>query len=161
MLNGNDVTTSNQYLIFSLGEENFALTIGSVREVTNLTSITGIPNCPDHLKGVINLRGNIVSVVDLHEKLRVDDVEQTVDTCIVIAEVGKDEHMIHMGIVVDAVKDVVYLSNDQIEPAPKVGSKLNPDYIYGIAKIGDDFIIILDIEAILDTEEPLQELIDH
>lgn len=143
------IAESCQYLTFTLGEEEFALEITKAREVVNYTNITRVPRMPEHLLGVINLRGNVVSVIDLRSKLGISVMEETPDTCIVIVEVNMDGDMLQMGVLADSVREVLHLDPDQIEPPPKVGTKLDPEFIQGIGKREDSFVIILNIDRII------------
>jgi len=142
-----------QYLTFTLGEETFAIEIINVREVTDYTEITVVPRMPAWLRGVINLRGNVVSVIDLRLKLGMAPSERTVDTCIVIMEVRLEGDVMPVGIVADSVQEVIHLLPEQISPAPKVGIGLNTEYIKGVGKRKDDFIIILNIDKIMSDSE--------
>ena len=142
-----------QYLTFTLGEETFAIEIINVREVTDYTEITVVPRMPTWLRGVINLRGNVVSVIDLRLKLGMPPSERTVDTCIVIMEVRMEGEVMPVGIVADCVQEVIHLLPEQISPAPKVGIGLNTDYIKGVGKRKDDFVIILNIDKIVSDSE--------
>ena len=144
---------SNQYLTFTLADEQFAVEIPKVREVLDYTTITKVPRTPDYMRGVINLRGNVVPVLDLRLNLGMEAVEQTVDTCIVIVEVNVDTEMLHLGMLADSVEEVVEIDPSNIEPAPKLGTKLNVDFIRGMGKRDDRFVIILDIDRVLTTED--------
>ncbi|QTA90653.1 Chemotaxis protein CheW [Desulfonema magnum] len=148
-MNENHITELSQYLTFTLGREEFALEIARVREVVDYTNITKVPRMPEHLCGVINLRGNVVSVIDLRLKLGMAAIEKTMDTCIVIAEVNMDGEFLSIGILADSVQEVVDLDPSQIEQAPKIGTKLNTECIQGIGRYGDNFMIILDIDRVL------------
>ncbi len=108
---------------------------------------------PEHFSGVIDLRGNIVSVVDLLRILGMKTVAQTIDTCIVIVEVHSESDSLQMGILADSVQEVIYLNPDNIERAPEVGAKLNTDYIKGMGKHNKDYLIILDIDKVLSSDE--------
>lgn len=149
----NRFTESDQYLTFMLGGETFALEISKVQEVMDYTIPTKVPRMPEHLSGVINLRGNIVSLVNLPLILGMESVRQTVDTCIVIVEVCAENGNIRMGVLADSVQEVVYINPAKIEPPPKVGAKLNTDYIKGVGKKENSFLIILDIDKVLSSEE--------
>ncbi len=149
MMNDNQQTETNQYLTFTLGGEEFALEIARVREVVDYTNITKVPRMPEHLCGVINLRGNVVSVIDLRLKLGMSAIDKTVDTCIVIAEVNMDGELLPVGVLTDSVQEVVDLDPSQIEQPPKIGTKLNTEFIQGIGRYGDNFMIILNIDRVL------------
>lgn len=149
----NQTIETNQYLTFTLGEEEFALEISRVHEVVDYTHITRVPRMPSHLCGVINLRGNVVSVIDLRLKLGMSAIEKGTYTCIVIMEVNMDGEMLHIGALVDSVHEVIHLYPDQIEPPPKVGIKLHPEFIRGVGKRNDSFLIILNIDKVLSRDE--------
>ena len=147
------ITEATQYLTFSLGEEDFALEIARVREVLDYTNITKVPRMPEFLRGVINLRGNVVPVTDLRLKLGMSATKRTVDTCIVIVETGVDGDLMDMGVLTDSVQEVLDLDPAQIEPAPRLGTKLNTEFIRGMGKKDDKFLIILDIDKVLSSED--------
>ena len=153
----NQMMEAEQYLTFTLGEEKFALEISKVHEVVDYTHITRVPRMPSHLIGVINLRGNVVSVVDLRLKLGMKSVEKTADTCIVIMEVNMDGDLLQMGALADSVHEVIQLHLGQISPPPKVGIKLNPEFIRGIGKRNDNFVIILNIDKVISRDESVSE----
>jgi purine-binding chemotaxis protein CheW len=143
----------NQYLTFTLDDEDFALDIGKVREVLDYTTITKVPRMPEFLRGVINLRGNVVPVIDLRYKLGMGSIKQSVDTCIVIVEIMIDDEMTHMGALADSVKEVIDLDPSQISPPPKLGIKIHNEFIKGMGKQGEKFLIILDIDKVLTADE--------
>ena len=121
----------NQYFTFLLGDEVFALEIGKVREVLEYTTITKVPRMPEFMRGVINLRGNVVPVIDLRYKLGMGTVTRTVDTCIIIVEIMIDGEIIPMGALADSVKEVTELNPDQISPPPKMGIQVDNRFIRG------------------------------
>jgi purine-binding chemotaxis protein CheW len=137
----------NQYLTFKLQDEVFGLAIGKVREVLDFTTVTKVPRTPDYMRGVINLRGSVVPVVDLHLKFGLEQAEKTVNTCIIIVEITI------LGALADSVQEVVELEPEQIEPAPKIGTKLNTEFIKGMGKRDEEFIILLDIDKVFSTDE--------
>lgn len=143
----------NQFLTFTLGKEIFALDIGTVREVLELTSITKIPRTPEFMRGVINLRGHAVPVVDMRLKLGMSQGEDTVDTCIIIVEIEFEGEFTVMGALVDSVREVFEMMPDTIEPAPKMGAAINAEYIKGMGRQNEQFIIIIDINKIFSAEE--------
>jgi purine-binding chemotaxis protein CheW len=147
------ITETTQYLTFKLEHELFALDIGKVREVLDFTSITKVPQTPDYMRGVINLRGSVVPVVDLRLKFGMEIAEKTVNTCVIIVEVEMEGEKVVMGAMADAVQEVLDLEPDQIEPPPRIGTKLNTDFITGMGKHGDEFIIILDIDKVFSSGE--------
>ncbi|MBF0352660.1 MAG: chemotaxis protein CheW [SAR324 cluster bacterium] len=139
-----------QYLTFTLDDEIFALDIGSIREVLEFESVTRVPQTPDYMKGVINLRGSVVPVVDLKLKLGMTRTEKTINTCIIIVEITLEGDHLLLGAIADSVQEVLELS--EIEAAPKIGTRLNTEFIDGMGKHGDNFIIILNINKIFDSE---------
>ncbi len=148
-----DMMETTQYLTFKLDEEVFALDIGKVREVLDFTSITKVPRTPDFMRGVINLRGSVVPVVDLRLKFGMARTEKTVNTCIIIVEVTVDNETTILGALADSVQEVLDLEPGHIEPAPKIGTRLNTEFIKGMGKRDSRFIIILDIDKIFSTDE--------
>lgn len=144
---------SNQYLTFKLDGEVFALAIGKVREVLDFTTVTRVPQTPNYMRGVINLRGSVVPVMDLRLKFGLDKTEKTVNTCIIIAEIELDGETTVLGALADSVQEVLDLEADQIEPPPRIGTKLRTEFIKGMGKHGEEFIIILDIDKVFTADE--------
>ncbi len=143
----------SQYLTFTLAEELFALNISSVKEVLEHTKITKVPRTPEHMCGVINLRGHAVPIVDLRLKFSMERGEITVNTCLIIVEVGREGESVALGALVDSVREVIDMTGDEVEPAPKMGAAIDTEFIRGMARRNDEFIIILDIDKILSAEE--------
>ncbi len=146
-------STMNQYLTFTLNKDIYALDISSVREVLELTPITRIPRTPKFMRGVINLRGHAVPVVDMRLKFGMSKTEDTINTCIIIVEVLFDGDSTIMGALADSVREVIELTEDMIEEPPRMGTTIKTDFIRGMGKQGEDFVIILDINKILSVEE--------
>jgi purine-binding chemotaxis protein CheW len=147
------ITETIQYLTFRLDEEGFALDVAKVREILDFTTITRVPQTPSFMKGVINLRGSVVPVIDMRLKFGMTETEKTVNTCIVVVEVEFDNESIILGALADSVQEVVEMEPNQIEPAPRIGTRLNTDFIKGMGKRGDNFIMILDIDKIFTSDE--------
>ena len=147
------ITEITQYLTFKLGDEVFALDISQVREVLDFTAITKVPRTPEFMRGVINLRGNVVPVVDMRLKFGLTKTEKTVNTCIIIVEISLDGDTTVLGALADSVQEVIDLEPDRIEPAPKIGTRLKTDFIKGMGKRDDQFIIILDIDKVFSVDE--------
>ncbi|WP_027368967.1 chemotaxis protein CheW [Desulfocurvibacter africanus] len=145
-------TQTCQYLTFTLGSEIFALDIDAVREVLELRPVTRIPRMPDHMCGVINLRGQGVPVIDLRRKFRLECAETTVDTCIIIVETKGPEGQDNMGVLVDSVREVLEIPSESIMPAPKMGAVVDADFIEGIGRQDESFMIILRAERIVSDE---------
>ena len=148
-----DKAEAIQHLTFKLDEEVFAIDISKIREVLEYTTVTKVPQTPDFMCGVINLRGGVVPVVNLRLKFGMSQAEKTVNTCIIIVEVTLGGESTVLGALVDSVQEVFDFEHDQIEPAPKIGTRLNTDFIRGMGKRDDQFIIILDIDRVFSTEE--------
>ncbi len=149
-------TTTNalhQYLTFKLGEEVFALDIARVREVLEYTTATALPRSPEFVRGVINLRGSVVPVVDLRLAFGMTRTEQTVSTCVIIVEMEIGGERVVMGAMADSVQEVIELSPGRIEPAPRIGVKLCNRFIRGMGKHNDRFVIILDSDRVFTEEE--------
>ena len=145
--------TTLQYLTFGLGEEVFALETGSVREVIELVPVTRIPKTPPFMRGVINLRGHAVPVVDLRVKFDMPKVADTVNTCIIIVDVEIEGENCYMGAIVDSVREVFEMTSDQINPPPRMGTSIRADFIRGMGKQNEEFIMILDIGKVFSQEE--------
>ena len=144
---------SRQYVTFSLAEELFGVEVTRAREILSLTPVTKVPQTPDYLLGVINLRGQVVPVVDMRLKLGLPAGEETEDTCIIVIEVQVDGEAIVVGALADAVREVLEVRDDQIEPPPRLGTKLNIEFISGMGKIGEQFLILLNIDQVFSSEE--------
>jgi purine-binding chemotaxis protein CheW len=138
-----------QYLTFRLGDESYALGLLSVKEIIEYGGVTQVPMMPPFVRGVINLRGRVVPVIDLAQRLRNETAAVTRRTCIVIVEVGPEDERLDMGVIVDAVSQVVEILPDAIEPGPSFGARLRADFIAGMGKQDDGFVIVLDIERVL------------
>ncbi len=149
------ITETTQYLTFKLEDEVFALDISKVREVLDFTTVTKVPRTPEFMRGVINLRGNVVPVVDMRLKFGLLKTEKTVNTCIIIAEVSIEGETAVLGALADSVQEVVDLEPEQIEPAPRIGTRLRTEFIKGMGKRNEQFIILLDIDKVFTSEEIL------
>ena len=151
------ITETVQYLTFKLADEIFAFDVAKVREILELTTITKVPQTPEFMRGVINLRGSVVPVIDLKLNFSMQRTEQTINTCIIVVEVNLHGEAIVLGVLADSVQEVVEMEPNLIEPAPKLGTKLNTEFIKGMGKIGENFVMILDIDKVFSAEE-LSEL---
>lgn len=147
------ITQTTQYLTFKLDEEVFALEISKVREVLDFTAVTKVPQTPDFMMGVINLRGSVVPVVDMRLKFGMTRTETTVNTCIIIVEIELDGETTVLGALADSVQEVIELDPEQIEPPPRIGTRLKTRFIKGMGKRDNEFIIILDIDKVFSVEE--------
>jgi len=140
---------SREYLVFSLGDEEYAVDILKVQEIRGYENVTRIANVPDFIKGVTNLRGVIVPIIDLRLKFNLDKVEYDGQTVVIVVNV--DDRIV--GVVVDGVSDVMSLAPDQIKPAPEFGVTLSSDYLSGIGSLEDRMLVLVDIEKLLTHEE--------
>lgn len=150
--------TDQKMLTFSLGTEGYGVSILKVKEIIGMMDITPVPRTPDFIKGVINLRGKIIPVMDLRIKFGMDEQEYNERTCVVVAEVSMNGVQKLLGVVVDMVSEVVTISDEQIEPPPEYGSSIEHNSILGIGKIKDRVVIILDIDEVFQCEEVLKML---
>jgi purine-binding chemotaxis protein CheW len=149
----NGITETRQYLTFKLGNEVFATDVAKVREVLDLTAITAIPRTPPFMRGVINLRGSVVPVVDLRLCFEMSKTESTRSTCIVVVEVLLENEAIVIGALADSVEEVIDLEPEQIQPAPRIGTQIRTEFIKGMGKRDTQFIMILDIDKVFSAEE--------
>ncbi len=143
----------NQYLTFFLGKELFALGILAIKEIIQYGHLTTVPLMPDHIRGVINLRGSVVPVIDLSARLGRGVAELGRRTCIVILEMMHDEERFDIGVMVDSVSAVIDMHGSEIEQAPNFGASVRTDFIAGMGKLGGQFIVILDIDHTFAVEE--------
>lgn len=149
-----DLAAENQqYLTFSLAEEMFALGIQRVREIIEFDNVTTVPMMPRFIKGVINLRGSVVPVIDLSARFGRGASEINRRTCIVIIEVEHEGQKQELGVIVDAVSEVLDLPQSEIEPPPSFGAKIRADFISGMGKINGRFVILIDVDRVLAVEE--------
>lgn len=143
----------NSYLTFKLGDEEFAAHVGKVLNILEMTKITQVPKAPEYLKGVINLRGAVLPVIDARIKFGMPETEYTTNTCIIVLDVDLDGDSIHVGAIVDSVQAVLEIDNNQIMPLPTLGSRYKTEFIIGMAKIDEKFIIILNMDAVFSIDE--------
>ena len=148
-----NTSSSQQYVTFSLGSELFAVAVSRTREILSLTPVTKVPQTPDYLLGVINLRGQVVPVVDMRLKLGLPAGVENEDTCIIVVEVQIDGETIVVGAQADAVREVLEIRTDQIEPPPRLGTRLKTEFITGMGKIDEQFLILLNIDRIFNSDE--------
>lgn len=146
---------TERFLTLNLDKEHFALDIYSVREILDMTEITRIPQTPDYMRGVVNVRGSAVPVVDLRLKFGMPAVERTLNTRIVILEIARGDGSAAIGAIADAVKEVLEIETDKIDPPPRMGACVKADFIRGIARHGERFLLILDAEKVFTTDEIL------
>ncbi|HVO66760.1 MAG TPA: chemotaxis protein CheW [Syntrophales bacterium] len=151
-----------KYLTFGLGSEEYGLEILKVKEIIGIMNITYVPKTPKYVKGVINLRGKVIPVIDLRLKFGMDVMEYNDRTCIIVVDIaGQDGKKTIMGIVVDSVSEVLNIKGEEIEDTPTFGVKLDTDYILGMAKVKGGVKILLDIDKVLTTDVVMAESIVH
>ncbi|MFP4381736.1 MAG: chemotaxis protein CheW [Candidatus Sumerlaeia bacterium] len=150
---------AGKYLTFRLAVEEYGIEILKVMEIIKLMDITAVPRTPHYVRGVINLRGKVIPVIDLRQKFGMETVEDTDETCIIVVNVSRDGSDVQMGILVDTVSEVLDIEGNEIEPAPKFGSAVSTEFILGMAKAKGQVKILLDIDSIL-TGADLEKLIE-
>ncbi len=144
---------AGKYLTFQLASEEYGVEILKVREIIGLMEITNVPQTPHYIRGVINLRGKVIPVLDLRAKFGMDLSEDTDQTCIVVVEVDYDGAPVQTGLVVDAVSEVLDVEENQVEDTPEFGGGVETSYILGIGKVNNEVKILLDIEKVIDARE--------
>lgn len=145
-----------QFLTFSLGDEVFAMDIRTVREIIQVGPMTTVPLMPDFVRGVINLRGAVVPVIDLHARFGRPAAQVGKKTCIVIFDSMRDGERVELGLLVDAVSEVIEIAGDQIEPPPQFGTTVRRDFIKGMGKVASRFVILLEPDRAFDVGEMAQ-----
>jgi purine-binding chemotaxis protein CheW len=153
MMGVEEIVETLQYLTFKLGNEVFAIEVAKVREVLDMNAITAIPRMPEFMRGVINLRGSVVPVVDLRLCFEMSKTESTRNTCIIVVEVQLDDEAMVIGALADSVEEVIDLGPDLIQPAPRIGNRIRTDFIKGMGSRESEFIVILDIDCVFSAEE--------
>ncbi len=139
---------SGKYLTFALGQEEYGIEILKVREIIGMMGITSVPQAPHEVKGVINLRGKVIPVIDLRLKFGMEEIEHTPETCIIVVTI--DEVM--MGVIIDRVNEVLDIPADKIEPPPSMGASVNIEFILGIGKVDNSVKMLLNVDTILGNE---------
>jgi purine-binding chemotaxis protein CheW len=147
-----------KYLTFSLAGEEYGIGILKVKEIIGMMSITRIPQTPAYVKGVINLRGKVIPVIDLRSKFGLDAGEYTERTCVVVVEVSRDEGHVLIGSIVDSVSEVLNIRETEIEETPDFGTSLDTRFILGMAKVGSGIKILLDIDKVLGSIEAINQI---
>jgi len=142
-----------KYLTFTLAEEEYGIGILKIKEIVGMLPITSVPQTPEFVKGVLNLRGKVIPVIDLRLRFGMGEIEYTERTCIIVVEIESQTGMVMIGIVVDSVSEVLNIKGDDIEDTPTFGTKLNTEYILGMAKMEGGVKILLDINRVLSGDE--------
>jgi len=154
--------TMQSYLTFRLAEELFATNVSKVLEILEIPKITKVPRSPAYMRGVINLRGSVLPVVDARAKFGLSETEDTINSCIMVLQINMQDQTITIGAVVDAVQEVMEITPASIQPAPSIGSKYRGEFIEGMVKSDEGFIMMLDLDKVLSTEDAniLQQISD-
>lgn len=141
---------AGKYLTFKLAAEEYGLEILKVREIIGLMSITAVPRTPQYVRGVINLRGKVISVLDLRQKFGMEGAADTDESCIIVVDVASNGDLVLMGLLVDAVSEVLDIGDEEIQDAPEFGTHINTDFILGIGKVKGAVKLLLDIDRVID-----------
>lgn len=152
-MSNDNIATTQTVLTVTLGQEVYALDIYAVREILDMTEITRIPKMPEYMRGMVNVRGSAVPVVDMKLKFGMEATEQTLNTRIVILEIEKDGKLAPIGAMTDSVREVLVLNEKQIDDPPDLGTSVETDFIKGIARKDDVFIILLNVDKVFAREE--------
>jgi len=150
---GSRANKEGKYLTFTLDEEEYGIGILKVKEIMGVMPITSVPRAPHFVKGVINLRGKVIPVIDLRLRFGIPEIDYTDKTCIIVVEIKGQAGQIQMGIVVDSVSEVLNIKAEDIEDTPAFGAAVETDYILGMAKIDGGVKILLDIDRVLSNHE--------
>ncbi|MFK7960167.1 MAG: chemotaxis protein CheW [Phycisphaerales bacterium] len=151
VIDGAGSDTGNKFLTFTLGPEEYGFEILNVREIIGVVDITPLPQSPDYVRGVINLRGRIIPVMELRTRFGLDTIPYDEETCIIVLEVSDEENdeAFQMGVVVDTVNEVLDIPTGSIDPTPRFGSTLDTNFIFGLGKARDRVVTLLEVEAVL------------
>jgi len=144
---------AGQYLTFLVGQESLAISILDVKEIIEISNVTQVPMTPDYIHGVINLRGNVVPVVDLSARLGHNCTEISKRSCIILVEIAVTDNVQLIGMLVDEVREILEIPTENIQPAPDFGTDIRTEFIQAMGRVGDDFIILLAINRVLSVEE--------
>lgn len=148
-----EIRKINSYLTFKLNDELFAANVAKVLNILEMTKITEVPKAPGYMKGVINLRGTVLPVVDTKIKFDMGVTKFTTNTCILVLDIEMDNESVHVGAIVDSVQEVLEFDENQIQPPPSIGSKYRSEFIEGMVKYNDDFIMILNMDLVFSLDE--------
>ena len=148
-----EMIDTTQFLTFGLGDDIFALDVIKAKEVLDFSEVTQVPQTPDYMLGVINLRGSVVPVIDMRRKFNMEVADRTRNSCIVVVEVDVDGEPVTVGALADSVREVIDLLPSQIEPPPRIGTRLNTEFIKGMGNLDDRFVIILDIDKVFSIDD--------
>jgi purine-binding chemotaxis protein CheW len=143
----------HSYLSFRLADETFAVNVNKVLEILEVPHLTTVPKSPAYMRGVINLRGTVLPVIDTRVKFGLSATSFTVNTCVVVLDIAIDNDQMVIGALVDTVQEVLEIGSDQIKPSPSIGSKYKSEFIQGMVKIEEQFLMLLNIDRVFSTEE--------
>jgi purine-binding chemotaxis protein CheW len=146
-------TTNRSYLTFKLGEEQFGISVKQVLNILEMTKITAVPKTPSYMKGIINLRGKVLPVIDTRIKMGLSETVYQKNTCIIVMDLQAKTDTINIGAIVDEVLSVIEIDDDEIQPPPTIGNNFKSEFIYGMAKIEEEFIMLLDMNQIFSGSE--------
>lgn len=149
----NAIARAGKYLTFQLGTEVFGLEILKVQEILGILPVTRVPRTPDFVRGVINLRGKVIPVLDLRSKFGLPRQEDGKRTCIIVAQIESDRGTVIMGVIVDEVSEVLNIQAEQIESSPNFGEGVHTDFILGMGKVGQKVVMLLDVDKVLSARE--------
>ena len=141
------------YLTFRLGDEIFSANVKKVLEILEIPRITKVPHAPAYMRGVINLRGNVMPVINARLKFGLPEANDTVTSCIVVLDIEMDGQNVTLGAVVDAVQEVIEITPEEIQPAPSIGTKFKSEFINGMVKVNDQFIMVLNLDLVFSSDE--------
>jgi purine-binding chemotaxis protein CheW len=160
-MNKEQVISAQSYLSFRLGEEVFASSVAKVIEILEVPRITKVPKSPAYMRGVLNLRGSVLPVIDTRLKFGMPSTTDTVNTCIMVLNVQIDKESFVLGALVDAVQEVFEITDDEIKPAPSIGSKYKSEFIEGMVKANEQFTMLLNLDKVFSSDEliTMQEVI--
>lgn len=150
---GRVISSSGKYLTFQLGEESYGLEIMKAQEIIGMMRVTKVPRMPDFVRGVINLRGRVIPVIDLRRKFGLEPKPDTDRTCIIVCQVARDGQQVTVGLIVDEVSEVLDIREDQIDPAPDFGGVVDTSFLLGIGKVGPRVIMLLDADKVFSAAE--------
>ena len=153
LIDAEDNRASSQYLTFMLSGEEYGLEILKVQEIKGWDSVTPIPNTPEHMLGVLNLRGAIVPIIDLRKRFALDDIEFGPTTVVIVVKMQDEDQSRTVGLVVDAVAEVYRLENERIQPPPEMGTRIQTDFVRGLATVDKKMVILLDVDQLIDFRE--------
>jgi purine-binding chemotaxis protein CheW len=148
-----NVDTTKSFLSFKLGDEDFAIEVEKIMEILEVSKITKVPHAPDFLKGVVNLRGGVLPLIDGRIKFGMSPIEFTVETCILVLNITINEENVMVGALVDSVSEVFEVEDNKIQPSPTIGARYRADFIQGMMKENDRFMMLLDIDKVFSADE--------